>query len=143
MLENDVTDLDQNFTYETEILGEKVRKELIEGGYDITVTEDNKKEYVMMFCEALMIKEIGPQMESFLKGFRTILPARMLSHISPSDLGLLISGTPTIDLEDLKANSSFEGFSSNSKVVKWFWEILTEFTQEELASLMYFISGIL
>ena len=140
-LENEIEGLCLTFSYDTQILGENVTKELVEGGFDIEVDEFNKKEYVMKLCEALMTKEIGSQLEYFIKGFRAVLPARFLLHLSPSDLGLIISGTPTIDLEDMKKNCSYENFDGDSDLAKWIWEVLSEFTQEELASFLYFISG--
>jgi len=140
-LENDVDNLQSTFTYETQIFGQSVTKELVENGFEIEVTEKNKKEYVMKVCEALMTKEIEPQIAAFLKGFRAIIPMRFLAYLSPSDLELLISGTPTIDLEDWKTHCQYEYVDKDSNLIKWFWEIVSEFTQEELGSLLFFISG--
>ena len=141
MLENDITDAGLTFTYETEILNQHVTKELIDGGFDVDVDESNKKEYVMRICEALMTKEIEAQTGAFLKGFHAVVPRRFLSFLSPSDLGLIIAGTPTIDLEDIKKNCRYEYLSSESTLVKWFWKIVSEFNQEQLGSFLFYISG--
>eukprot|EP00330_Aristerostoma_sp_ATCC50986_P011843 CAMPEP_0114601852 /NCGR_PEP_ID=MMETSP0125-20121206/24472_1 /TAXON_ID=485358 ORGANISM="Aristerostoma sp., Strain ATCC 50986" /NCGR_SAMPLE_ID=MMETSP0125 /ASSEMBLY_ACC=CAM_ASM_000245 /LENGTH=122 /DNA_ID=CAMNT_0001811497 /DNA_START=1152 /DNA_END=1520 /DNA_ORIENTATION=+ len=53
---DDVEDLCLSFTYETKIFNETATRELIDDGYDTTVDELNKKDYVKKFCEAVMIK---------------------------------------------------------------------------------------
>ena len=141
ILENDVADLCLDFSYETQILGHTVTKELVPDGFSVEVDDTNKKQYVVALCEALMTKEIENQLEAFLRGFRAVLPARFLAHLSPSDLGLLISGTPIIDLEDMKMNCRYEYFEEDTDVAVWFWQVVSEFNQEGLASLIYFVSG--
>ncbi len=85
MLENNVEDISATFTYETEIFSQRVIQELCEGGYEIEVTEENKKDYIKKVCEAKMTKEIQKQTQAFLKGFRTILPTEFLSYLIPCE----------------------------------------------------------
>lgn len=141
ILENNIENLELNFTYEFEILGERITIELEEGGYDKIVTEENKKDYVKKVCEARMSKEIEKPIHAFLKGFKTILPKHCLSHLGISDLEIIIAGSPEIDLKDMKDNTNFHGFSNSGNIIKWFWEIMEEFTQEQLAAFLYFLSG--
>lgn len=54
---------------------------------------------------------------------------------------LLISGLPEINFEDLKNNVDYSGYAPTDQAIKWFWEILEEFTQEDLARLIQFITG--
>jgi len=42
---------------------------LIPDGYNIEVTNENKKEYVKKFCEAKMKGEAETQITGFVKGF--------------------------------------------------------------------------
>jgi len=142
ILENDVEDLDLAFTHETEILGERVTLELLEGGFDTIVTETNKKDYVKRVCEARMTKEIEKPLKAFLKGFRRIIPRNYLSHLSTSDLEIIIAGAPEINLEDMKKYAEYSsGYNATSQIIKWLWEVLAEFKQEELAAFLYFVSG--
>ena len=122
-------------------MGQIVTKELIPGGFDIILDETNKKDYVKKFCEIKMRKEIEPQLQAFLKGFRSVLPKGFVSHFRPAEFELLISGMQNIDIEDMKRYCCYRGFSPNSPLVSWFWEILEEFNQEELAALLFFVSG--
>jgi len=139
MLENNVEDLSATFTYETEILDQRVTQELCEGGFEKDVTEENKKDYIKRVCEAKMTKEIQKQVQAFLKGFRTILPKDFLSHLSTSELELIVSGAPEIDLEDMK---KYAKCHVDTGIVNLLWEVLSEFNRDELAAFWYFVSGI-
>lgn len=95
------------------------------------------------FCEALMAKEIEVQVQAFLKGFRSIISTSFTSHLSSSEFELIITGVQTIDVEEMQRTCSYQDLSATSDLSKWFWEILKDFTQAELSSFIYFLSGIL
>lgn len=54
---------------------------------------------------------------------------------------MLISGLPEIDLVDLKIHTNYTNYTRESQVIKWFWEVLDEYTQEELAAFIQFVTG--
>jgi len=143
MLENSVDELCLNFTYETDYLGTNVVKELIPGGEDILVTDENKKDYLKKFCEMKMTKEIEPQIQAFLKGFRTLLPLSYISHFSYTEFQLLISGLQKIDVEEMKEYCEYSGLTKDSNLANWLWEILGEFNQEEMGAFFFYVSGII
>ncbi len=74
MLENDVSALDLKFSYESNNFGKIEEKPLKEKGLDISVTNENKLEYIKLLCYQKMAKEIEPQIESFLEGLHEIIP---------------------------------------------------------------------
>jgi E3 ubiquitin-protein ligase HUWE1 len=102
ILENDVSCLDLNFSYEQEIFGERVEKELIPGGKEITVMEENKRDYVNKVCYAKMALSIKDQIESFLEGLHDLIPPELLSIFDHRELELMISGLPEIDSKSKK-----------------------------------------
>ena len=141
ILNNNVEDLYLTFSHEIDILGERITVELCEGGFDIFVDEANKADYVKKICEAKMTTGIEKQLKAFLKGFRTILPHDCYSHLSAGELEIIIAGAPQIDLADMKKYVELNGYTKQSEQIKWLWEILEEFSQEELAAFLYFVSG--
>lgn len=141
MLENSVEGLEQSFTYETEIFGQKITRELVPDGYSKTVTDENKKEFVKSLCERKMKGEIQEELDAFLKGFYLIIPAGFLSLFSVSELQLLISGIPVIDIEEMKKYAKYIGYSETDPQIIWLWEIFGEFSQKELAAFVFFTSG--
>jgi len=57
------------------------------------------------------------------------------------ELELLISGLPEIDIEDLKANTEYAGYSAASKPIQWFWQVVRELNKQDLALLVQFVTG--
>jgi len=73
--------------------------ELIPGGRNIKVTEENKHQYVDLVAEHRLTTAIRPQINSFLEGFNELIPRELISIFNDKELELLISGLPDIDCE--------------------------------------------
>ncbi|KAE9587087.1 putative aminoacyltransferase, E1 ubiquitin-activating enzyme [Lupinus albus] len=109
MLENDITDvLDLTFSIDADeeklILYERTEVtdyELIPGGLNIKVTEENKNQYVDLIVEHRLTTAIRPQINAFLEGFGELIPRELISIFNDKELELLISGLPEIDCEFL------------------------------------------
>ncbi|KAM7504309.1 hypothetical protein LguiB_003213 [Lonicera macranthoides] len=149
MLENDVSEIpDLTFSMDADeekhILYEKTEVtdyELKPGGGNIRVTEETKHEYVDLVAEHILTNAIRPQINSFLKGFNELIPRELISIFNDKELELLISGLPEIDLEDLKSNAEYTGYTAASCVVQWFWEVVKYFNKEDMARLLQFVTG--
>ncbi|KAJ8754891.1 hypothetical protein K2173_015403 [Erythroxylum novogranatense] len=149
MLENDVSDVpDLTFSMdpdeEKHILYEKTEVtdyELKPGGRNIRVTEETKHEYVDLVADHILTNAIRPQITSFLEGFDELVPRQLISIFNDKELELLISGLPEIDLDDLKANTEYTGYTAASGVVQWFWEAVKGFSKEDMARLLQFVTG--
>ncbi|KAI4297837.1 hypothetical protein L6164_037702 [Bauhinia variegata] len=149
MLENDVSDIpDLTFSMDADeekhILygkNEVTDYELKPGGRNIRVTEETKHEYVDLVAEHILTNAIRPQINSFLEGFNELVPRELISIFNDKELELLISGLPEIDLDDLKANTEYTGYTVASSVVQWFWEVVKTFNKEDMARLLQFVTG--
>ncbi|KAK4575710.1 hypothetical protein RGQ29_026607 [Quercus rubra] len=149
MLENDVSEIpDLTFSMDADeeklILYEKnevTDYELKPGGRNIRVTEETKHEYVDLVAEHILTNAIRPQINSFLEGFNELVPRELISIFNDKELELLISGLPEIDLDDLKANAEYTGYTAASSVIQWFWEVVTAFNKEDMARLLQFVTG--
>ena len=89
-------------------------RDLIPNGRNISVTDENKRDYVKLVCQMKMTGAIRKQIDSFLEGFYEVIPKRLISIFNEQELELLISGLPTIDLDDLKANTEYHKYKENS-----------------------------
>lgn len=49
-----------------------------------------------------------------MEGFYDIIPMRLISIFNEQELELLISGLPNIDIDDLKGNTEYHKYQSNS-----------------------------
>ena len=88
--------------------------DLIPNGRNILVTEETKYEYVKQVCQMKMTGSIRQQLHAFLEGFYDIIPKQLISIFNEQELELLISGLPTIDIEDLKSNTEYHKYQPNS-----------------------------
>ncbi|KAK9005222.1 hypothetical protein V6N11_042666 [Hibiscus sabdariffa] len=149
MLENDVSDIpDLTFSMDADeekhILYEKTEVtdyELKPGGRNIRVTEETKHEYVDLVADHILTNAIRPQINSFLEGFNELVPRELISIFNDKELELLISGLPEIDLDDLKANTEYTGYTAASPVIQWFWDVVKAFSKEDMARLLQFVTG--
>ncbi|KAL8225466.1 hypothetical protein R6Q57_018023 [Mikania cordata] len=149
MLENDISDiLDLTFSIDADeekmILCERSEVtdyELIHGGRNIRVTEENKHKYVDLIAEHRLTTAIRPQINAFLEGFNELISRDLISIFHDKELELLISGLPDIDLDDLKANTEYSGYSAASPIIQWFWEVAQGFSKEDKARLLQFVTG--
>ncbi|KAJ7561891.1 hypothetical protein O6H91_03G045900 [Diphasiastrum complanatum] len=149
MLEHDISDiLDLTFSIDADeekhILYEKTEVtdyELKTGGRNVRVTEENKHEYVDLVTEHRLTTAIRPQINAFMAGFQDLIASDLIDIFNDKELELLISGLPEIDLEDLKSNTEYTGYTAASPVVQWFWEVVRAFNKEDMARLLQFITG--
>ena len=142
MLENSVEGvMEYTFSDTTSYFGETQVYDLIENGRNIAVTDANKFEYVNLITAHRMTNAVKDQLAALVKGFEEVVPRETISILNASELELLISGTPDIDVEDLRANTEYTGFTVGSKQIQWFWDVVREMNKEDLARLLMFCTG--
>ena len=89
-------------------------RDLKPDGRNTLVTEETKYEYVKLVCQMKMTGAIRQQLTAFLEGFYDIVPKKLISIFNEQELELLISGLPTIDIDDLKANTEYHKYQPTS-----------------------------
>ncbi len=53
----------------------------------------------------------------------------------------MLSGLPTVDIEDLKENVIYKNYSKSSPVILWLWEVLEELNNSERAEFIQFVTA--
>lgn len=149
----DVSMLCLTFTVTEDELGIKREVELVEGGAEIEVTEDNLPEYLEANLKYRMLDRIRPQLTELLLGFFDVMPEPLLTIFDFQELELLLCGLPTIDVDDWMAHTVYSGQYENTgpsspsgaplkRPCLWFWEaVRDEFDQEQRARLLQFVTG--
>lgn len=56
-------------------------------------------------------------------------------------LQLIINGVGKIDIQDWKNNTRLKHCTTDTSVVKWFWFIVTQYSDERKAQLLQFVTG--
>lgn len=79
------SDIPTTFSIEEDNFGEVVTHELKPGGYNITVTNSTRQEYVRLYTQWVLEDSIDKQFAAFKQGFRQVLltpPTRLLTRDS-------------------------------------------------------------
>uniref|UniRef100_A0A5F8H1N4 HECT-type E3 ubiquitin transferase n=1 Tax=Monodelphis domestica TaxID=13616 RepID=A0A5F8H1N4_MONDO len=142
ILENDITGvLDHTFCVEHNAYGEIIQHELKPNGKSISVTEDNKKEYVRLYVNWRFLRGIEAQFLALQKGFNEVIPQHLLKTFDEKELELIICGLGKIDVSDWKVNTRLKHCTPDSNIVKWFWKAVEFFDEERRARLLQFVTG--
>ena len=91
--------------------------------------------------EAYRLQEMEVVATAIRRGLSTILPPLMINLIKWKDLETLVCGNPDLDVELLKSATEYSSYSGRDDVIRWFWEILTEFSQNDRKSYLRFTWG--
>nr|ODN85521.1 E3 ubiquitin-protein ligase NEDD4 [Cryptococcus depauperatus CBS 7841] len=142
MLENDITGvIEDTFSIAEEHFGEVVTVDLKEGGRDIEVTEDNKKEYVDLVTEYRISRRVSEQFQAFMSGFNELIPQELINVFDERELELLIGGMSEIDVDDWQKHTDYRGYNPSDEVVEWFWKIVRAWPAEKKSRLLQFTTG--
>jgi len=75
-------------------------------------------------------------------GLFSVIPERAIKIFNSNELELVINGRPYLDVSDWKANSVYYGeLYESHRVTRWFWEIVSCLTQDELSKFLQFCTG--
>lgn len=141
---DDVGMLYLEFVVTEDHLGVAETVDLVPGGSEMTVDNNNLPAYLIAQMHYRLMNRIRPQLTEFLKGFYDVVPEPLLSVFDFQEVELLLHGLPNIDMDDWIRNTEYTGEfqgSSTHKVAQWFWEIVRGFEQEQRAKLLQFVTG--
>ncbi|KAK4510312.1 uncharacterized protein ATC70_004742 [Mucor velutinosus] len=142
ILDNDITDvLDLTFSVDDDRFGEMVTVDLKNGGRDIEVTEENKKEYVDLVTEWRISKRVEEQFKAFKEGFNQLIPQDLINVFDERELELLIGGIAEIDVDDWKKHTDYRGYTEQDDVIQWFWQCIRTWDSEKKSRLLQFTTG--
>jgi E3 ubiquitin-protein ligase HUWE1 len=114
---------------------------LIPRGADIPVTLINRAEYIRRRADYRMTQQSRALMIPFLEGFHLTMPIGFLQCFTPEDLELVSCGVSNVDVEDLRAHTTYEGYHMGAQQVRWFWECCATMSQQDLGKLIQFATA--
>jgi len=140
--EGDFGELGLTFSVEQQVLDHRKTVELIPGGANVPVTKANCIRYIYALADYKLNKQLRAQSAAFLRGIHDLINAEWLRMFTPEELSELISGKPEVDLEDLRRNVVYQGYTENHEAIKWFWEILHEFDTSQRQAFLRFCTSV-
>ena len=140
-----VKDLCYDFTTTVDSVFGKKTVELVPGGADLNVTEDNYPEYIEACLKYRLLGQYGGQLNELLLGVFEVIPEPMLTIFDFQELELLMCGLPQLDIDDWMDNTvylgEYECEGRFNEVCMWFWDIVSEYDHKLKAQLLQFVTG--
>ncbi|XP_037934277.1 ubiquitin-protein ligase E3A isoform X2 [Teleopsis dalmanni] len=148
MLDYEEMDMEDTFmqTFQiryNNVFGEVVEHDLRLGGSEIIVNQQNKQEFVDLYCDFLLNKSIEKQFKAFKKGFEMVTdesPLKLLFR--PEEVEMLVCGSRKFDFNELEKSTEYEGgYSKETQIIKDFWNIVHSMPEEAKRKLLEFTTG--
>ncbi|GBG30225.1 E3 ubiquitin-protein ligase NEDD4-like [Hondaea fermentalgiana] len=123
---------------------EQVIVDLVPGGRNIEVTNENKEDYVEKMLKWRAVDSCRPHIEAIRRGLFEVVPEATLraADFSLAELEMLWNGLPFIDVQQIRAGCVYQGgFDANSPAVHWFWTLFRDMDAADQALLLRFATG--
>jgi hypothetical protein len=148
-----------NFSVATEHFGCVTTHPLLPNGEEVAVTKANRQElrrkkvvlfvsrffvrYVDLYTRFLLLDSVSASLKAFIGGFSLLANREgFLQHVLPQELERIVCGYPHWNLAELQRVTTYEGgFSAETPVVIWFWEIVAAMSTAEQHKLLSFATG--
>ncbi|CAD8136388.1 unnamed protein product [Paramecium pentaurelia] len=137
----DVTDFGLTFSITQEFYGQIIEFDLIPNGRQINVTNDNKIQYINLYCHFRLNKQIKEQSQFFREGLEQVIDPEQFKLFTNQELQLLISGQPVIDIQDLISNTKYQGYLPQDKTIQDLWSVVNDFEYEQQSQFLFFFSS--
>ncbi|KAK7467957.1 hypothetical protein BaRGS_00036800 [Batillaria attramentaria] len=113
---------------------------VVPGGKSIPLHFNNRLQYVDSVLQ-YRLHEWDTQVSWIREGMSWIVPVPLLTLLTAESLEQLVCGTAEVSIEILRKVVRYRGLDENHVLIKWFWTILEDFTNEERIQFLRFISG--
>lgn len=128
---------------QTDLFGNPVMHDLKEDGEKIPVTNDNKRDFVSLYADYILNQSVEVQFKAFRRGFHMVTNESPLKYLFRADeIELLICGSRNLDFHALEQSAEYDGgYTKDTQVVKYFWEVVHSFGEEQKRLLLQFTTG--
>lgn len=110
------------------------------GGARERVTPDNLAEYIAL-AERYRLREFKSQVDAIARGLYQLVPMRAVRLLTWHELQTQCCGTGEVDVDLMQRHTTYVKYNPTERVVRDFWAIMQEFTQEERVLFLKFCWG--
>eukprot|EP00095_Tigriopus_kingsejongensis_P012673 maker-scaffold22_size673200-snap-gene-2.20 protein:Tk12673 transcript:maker-scaffold22_size673200-snap-gene-2.20-mRNA-1 annotation:"e3 ubiquitin-protein ligase hectd2" len=134
-------DLMLTFSVSVEEYGKVFTTDLKPNGDDITVTNENRKEFVQLYLEWLLNSTIRERFNAFYLGFHSVCASNALIMLRPEEVEQLVCGSQTFDVTELKKVTFYDGYKVDDPTIICFWEVLEDYSEDLQKKFLRFTTG--
>ncbi|CAG8496391.1 2011_t:CDS:10 [Funneliformis caledonium] len=141
--DGNVEDLGLYFAVDEESNGKVVSKDLRIGGSHLSVTNDNRIQYIYLMADYKLNKQAKEQTRAFINGFQSMIPENWLRMFSPPELQRVLSGEDVNwDVSDLRKYTLYQnGYFDQHRSIRHFWSILEEMNSNDKSAFLKFVTS--
>ncbi|XP_028786892.1 E3 ubiquitin-protein ligase UPL6 [Neltuma alba] len=141
--DGDISGLELYFVIVNNEYGEQTEEELLPGGRNLRVTNENVITFIHLVANHRLNSQIRQQSSHFLRGFQQLIQKDWIDMFNEHELQLLISGSlDSLDVDDLRLHTNYVGgYHSEHYVIEMFWEVLKGFSLENKKKFLKFVTG--
>ena len=140
--ENDIDDGSCGDMYFAHLRKNGVEEELTCGGKEIKVWEANKYQFVWVKIDFVTKEIVEQQLKAIKKGFLSLIDKKWIKNFTSSDLERALWGESNVDVKEWEYNTHYKGgYYSDHEVIRWFWDVLSEYSQDDLIKFLQFWTG--
>lgn len=112
-------------------------------GSNISVTRENRLEYIALVSYYRLTRQIKRQSEAFFEGLSEIIDPKWLRMFNQQELKVLVGGAEEpVDIDDLRRNVVYGGlYDEEHPTIRMFWRIVKGLDQEKRKGLLRFVTS--
>ncbi|KAI9478074.1 MAG: hypothetical protein EXX96DRAFT_619024 [Benjaminiella poitrasii] len=127
----DLQSFDQILTYDLKPMGSKIQ-----------LTNENRQEFVDLYTQFILNDSVKEQFNAFKEGFQLVCQDSAIKIFRPEEVEQLVCGSSDLDFDALEVSTVYDGgWTKDSLIIKYFWEIVHSFSYEEKKKLLFFATG--
>ncbi|XP_046990929.1 probable E3 ubiquitin-protein ligase HECTD2 [Schistocerca americana] len=134
-------DMCMSFQVSLEEYGEVKTYKLKDDGENIPVTNENRQEYVNLYMDWILNAAIYEQFRAFYLGFHSVCASNALIMLRPEEVEMLVCGSPTLDLNELRKVTEYDGYKADDLIIIDFWDVLHSLSDELKKKFLLFATG--
>uniref|UniRef100_A0A8C1JA83 HECT domain-containing protein n=1 Tax=Cyprinus carpio TaxID=7962 RepID=A0A8C1JA83_CYPCA len=100
-----------------------------------------RQKYVDLYVDFVFNKSVKSQFEHFSEGFSKACPFDGWSMFHPEELQELLHGSPKYEWKELQQCASYEKCSASDELIKNFWTVFFELSEENKKKFLIFLYG--
>ncbi|KAL3626638.1 E3 ubiquitin-protein ligase upl6 [Castilleja foliolosa] len=141
--EGDISGLELYFVIQNNEYGEQTEEELLPGGKNIRVTNENVITFIHLVANHRLNFQIRQQSSHFLRGFQQLIKKDWIDMFNEHELQLLISGSVDgFDVDNLRVHTNYTGgYHEEHYVIIMFWEVIQNLSLENQRKFVKFVTG--
>ncbi|CAO3657776.1 unnamed protein product [Umbelopsis ramanniana] len=133
---------DRSFQIDKDVWGCINTFDLKEDGASIKLTNYNRQEFVQLYTDYVLNQSVEKQFWAFRDGFNLVCADSAIKIFRPEEVEQLICGSSDLDFDALEKATLYDGgWNKDTPIIRAFWEIVHEFTDEEKKKLLFFATG--